>query len=479
MKKMYKFSGLFALLLVFILSGTVLASGKKPSEERLYVYSDSSVYKTMLGVKHEFKGAFSTKGVARAKALEKLGLIKTEKVEEFNISAPPSSKCGDGYCQGFESILSCPSDCGGDEEDPVLTREYYPSDQYPWGIEMVNGGSGGDNVVVAILDTGIDKSHLDLKYIDCFETLDNSVGMVCDDGNGHGTHVAGTVLAMGGDDGLGIYGVAPQADLMVGKVLYDDGTGWGDDLVVAIYEAVDRGANIISMSLGSVVSTQATQDAVRYANDNDVLVIAASGNYGDNIETINYPAAYKEVVAVGAIDANKNVTSFSIPGSIDDQNDEIISDGEIEFAAPGYNVYSTFLGGRYAYGSGTSMATPHISGLAAKLWQGNGSFTRSYLRDLAVDISDTGYDIYTGYGMPVAPVFTCADNEINCGGVCKVPACSSDLTCDDGDSATIDTCVNPGTCEASCQNSTQVAVCGNRTCDPGETWSTCPRDCKK
>ena len=461
------------MMFVFVASSVVLAAPNSQATDRVYILSDSAIYKTMLGVNHEFKGLFSTKGVKRAKALEKLGLIKTAPVGIFTVSAPPN-KCGDGDCQGYENELSCPVDCAS----VIGSRDYYPSTQYPWGVEMVNGGSGGDGILVAVLDTGL-ASHPDLSSVACISTL---ITPSCVDGHGHGTHVAGTILANGGDDGLGIYGVAPQAELLAIKVLDDEGSGYGDDVAEGITTAVDMGAKIISMSLGSLLPDPGILEAVQYAFANEVLVVAASGNYFYGTETMSYPGAYAEVVGVGAIDSSKNITYFSIPGLLDDGDDSTIVEGEIEFAAPGYSVESTYLSDRYASMSGTSMATPHVAALAAKLWQGNALDTRAYLKSIAIDIAGDGYDISSGYGMPVAPVstLTCADNEITCDGVCTVPACTVS-SCNDGDTSTTDTCINPDSCDAVCEYAipSTGSVCGDKVCEGDETWATCPRDCKR
>ncbi|MFZ5815872.1 MAG: S8 family serine peptidase, partial [Bacillota bacterium] len=231
----------------------------------------------------------------------------------------------------------------------------------------------------------------------------------CDDGHGHGTHVTGTVAAAGGQDGKGIFGVAPDASIYSYKVLADNGFGYADDIARAIMYAADRGANIISMSLGSSSPSSLELDAILYANSKGVLVIAAAGNSGPEADTIGYPAGFKEVVAVASLNPDEVVSYYSSRG-IDDGDDTSIVDREVEVSGPGRSVISTYKDGAYYTMSGTSMATPHIAGLAAKMWQGSASATRSWLVSRAqnhditeaeqINNAGTGYDIAAGYGLP-------------------------------------------------------------------------------
>jgi subtilisin len=226
-------------------------------------------------------------------------------------------------------------------------------------------------------------------------------GGSCSDGNGHGTHVAGTILADGGSDGLGVYGLAPEARLLAYKVCGNSGC-WGDDIAAAIDYAGDaaRGdADIVSMSLSGNGESSLIRDAI--ARNAHLLIVAAAGNDGPAENSIDYPAAN---VAVGAIDATFAVASFCSRG-IDDGN-ATIGAREVELGAPGVAVESTWNDRGYRYLSGTSMATPHVSGLAAKLWQGDAVATRALLRSLAEDIWDIGYDTATGFGLPRLPALT-------------------------------------------------------------------------
>jgi len=378
-----------------------------------YILSDNPILKTLLGVNHQFDGVFSTElSATQLGWLRRLG-VKTEPVRIYTIVGKPT--CNDnGDCEPeLGENPSCP-DCKNGEEEPVC----YPSSQYPWGIGKVNGGSGGAGVIVAVLDTGVDQDHPDLKARigDCVTEVTHfrPDTKSCEDGQGHGTHVSGTVLADGGPGGQGIFGVAPEAELMVVKVCDKRGWCYGDDIAAGIRYAADNGASIISMSFGSDLSDSQILVAVDYAVGQGVLPVAAGGNSGPAEDSIIYPAAYDKVMGIAAIDPDELVASWSSRGL--SNGDDVIDERELDLAAPGVDVESTWNDGCYHIGNGTSMATPHVSGLAAKLWDvadgtldglGNADATREYL-DFAVvedlyELEHEGHDIYTGFGLPIAP----------------------------------------------------------------------------
>lgn len=238
----------------------------------------------------------------------------------------------------------------------------------PYGIEMINTPSlwpdtQGENVVVAILDTGCDVSHPDLREriiggrnFTSIDFRDYS------DSHYHGTHVAGIIAAS--LNGMGVVGVAPEVKLLILKVLDESGTGSYESLINAIhYARTWRGpyqemVRIISMSLGGPDDVSELHEAIKMAVNSGILIVCAAGNSGDGSDRTNetaYPGFYNEVVSVGAVDENKNLAPFSNTNE------------EIDFVAPGVNVLSTYPGNRLATLSGTSMATPHVSGGAALL----------------------------------------------------------------------------------------------------------------
>ena len=392
-------------LFVVIISMTLLFStftltesfAAKPSQSD-WVYlikSNDQGLKNMFGVRHNFDVGFTTfLNERQAAALERAGL-GIEKVPLYDISKPPS---------GCDPWPDCKNG-GGDDGGSDTTRTVVPTTQIPWGIDKIYRDtqtipSGGDGIKVAVLDTGVNKDHLDLKnrIVDCKDfTKGPNVKNTCQDDNGHGTHVAGTILADGGSDGLGIYGVAPGASLMAYKVCAS--SCWTDDIAKAIDTAGSKGANIISMSLGGDSESSLIRDAIN--RNSHVLIIAAAGNDGPANGSIDYPGANANVVAVGAIDSGISVPDWSSRGI--NNGDYVISEREVEFGAPGVSVYSTWNDGTYNTISGTSMATPHVSGLAAKVWQGTAQDTRTYLNGLASDIWTAGDDTATGFGLPQIP----------------------------------------------------------------------------
>jgi subtilisin len=266
--------------------------------------------------------------------------------------------------------------------------------------------SGGSDVTVAVLDTGY-RPHpdLDQRVVDCKDFSQRKASVVedtCEDTNGHGSHVAGIIAADGGVDHLGIYGVAPEASLYIYKVCGKNGSCWADDIATAVTHAVDAGAHVLNLSLGADNSSTLIADAIAYAADKNVLVVAAAGNDGPYEDSIDYPAALETVVAVGALDETATIATWSSRGINESTTQGIIEERDIELAAPGVNVESTYYTGGYAILSGTSMASPHIAGLAAKLWQGDAVATRDLLRSLTlpVDLGESGDDNAYGWGLP-------------------------------------------------------------------------------
>ena len=242
------------------------------------------------------------------------------------------------------------------------------TDERPYGIdqikapEMWDQAERGKGVVIAILDTGIDVTHPDLKdrIIDGRNfTLEGRVNDITDR-NGHGTHVAGTIA--GSEDGEGVIGVAPEADLLICKVLDKDGSGDYRGITQAIRWATRwRGPNgekvrIINMSLGGPVPNERQYDAILQACGEGILVVVASGNEGDQDESsleLGWPAGYNECITVSACDETKKLAPFSSNSK------------EVDVMAPGVDVLSTYPVGKYAVLSGTSMATPHVAGALA------------------------------------------------------------------------------------------------------------------
>ena len=303
------------------------------------------------------------------------------------------------------------------------------SQKTPWGIKAIYNNSsltstsGGNGINIAVLDTGVNRNHTDL--VNRVEQCKNFTGSTtvinnsCSDGNGHGTHVAGTALADGGSDKSGVYGVAPAADLWAYKVLSNSGSGSSDDIAAAIRHAADQAVStgtktVINMSLGSSANNSLISSAVNYAYSKGVLIVAAAGNSGYSQGTIGYPGALVNVVAVAALEnvqqnGTYRVANFSSRGYASTDGDYVIQQGDVEISAPGAAIYSTWHNGGYNTISGTSMASPHVAGLAAKVWAQNPSWSHTQLRTnlqnraKAVDIKGgygaaTGDDYASGFG---------------------------------------------------------------------------------
>lgn len=268
-----------------------------------------------------------------------------------------------------------------------------------WGSDMLKApevwarGYTGQGVVVAVIDTGVDYNHIDLRnniwtntreitgngidddgngYIDDdrgWNFVDNTNNVL--DKNGHGTHVSGTIA--GENNGTGVTGIAYNAKIMPVKVLTDTGSGSYSAIANGIYYAVNNGANVINLSLGGDFPNSTLQSAIEFANRKGVTVVMAAGNNG--IPFISYPAAYanKTGLAVGAVDANNNIADFSNrPGLT-----------QLAYVtAPGVDIYSSVPGDQYANYSGTSMATPHVAGVVALMLSANPNLTPDQIRQI-------------------------------------------------------------------------------------------------
>lgn len=266
-----------------------------------------------------------------------------------------------------------------------------------WGLKYINVESAwnytkGEDVKVAVLDTGINLSHPDLidNIVLAKDFTGSPVG--AEDVAGHGTHCAGIIAGV--DNGLGIIGVAPSAKLYAGKVLGDNGNGSYDWIIKGIQWAMENDVDIISMSLGSAgAPPRQLHKVIKQAYKQGILMIAATGN--ENGE-VCYPAAYDEVIAVSATDDKGVRANFSNYGL------------ENEIAAPGVEILSTYKNKGYARLSGTSMATPIISGAAAlymshykNMFQARPTVmeVHDFLIESVTDVGEIGRDNLYGAGI--------------------------------------------------------------------------------
>ncbi|MET1159529.1 MAG: S8 family peptidase [Thermoprotei archaeon] len=412
-------SGILALILVVaIMLSITTALAHTP---------DTTKIRVIVGVKHDYDFA-----KARAE-LTKLGTVVNEisQIRAIVLEVPRVA---------FEHIKNMPFVRYVEEDKIVIAYRGPPitppgksgesttqNYEFDWNEKMINAtdvwaeynSTYGDAaygyhavIQVAVVDTGIDYDHPDLEgaVTWCFTTYytrgkaafysiyEGTDVSNCDDKNDHGTHVAGIIAARLND--AGVAGVAPKVVLYAIRVLLPDGTGYVSDVAQGISEAVDGpdntpgtedDADVISMSLGGPDS-QTLYEAVKYAYSYGVVLVAAAGNEG--ADQPSYPAAYSEVIAVGAIDQNYQVPDWS------NRNPDVV--------APGVDVMSTIPDGGYDTMSGTSMACPHVSGtvaliqalrLAAGLSKLTPDEVMQLLRNTAIDLGDPGYDSLYGYGL--------------------------------------------------------------------------------
>lgn len=239
----------------------------------------------------------------------------------------------------------------------------------------------GEGVTVAVLDTGIDLNHDDLKAN--ILPGKNFVNPNHDpqDDNGHGSHVAGIICANNNE--IGMVGVAPKTKIVPVKVLDRNGSGTLDNVAHGIRWAADQGVDFITMSLGSPRPVPQVHEAIKYAQAKGIVTWCAAGNAGKTRQ-IFYPAAYPETVGIGAIDESFNRADFSCTGP------------DLDFLAPGVKIFSTVPDNWYAVLSGTSMANPFAVGISCLLL----SYKRLKNLDLKLETNLDYINFLKGYTVP-------------------------------------------------------------------------------
>jgi len=308
------------------------------------------------------------------------------------------------------------------EEDKIISVKLTPNDPYfsssgswgqayydLWGLHTINASaawdtSTGAGIVVAVVDTGIDYNHPDISanVVPGWDFVGASVGNP-QQGNdpidhfGHGTHVAGTIAAVG-NNGIGVIGVAWRAKIMPVKGLDDSGSGSDSTMAPAIEYAANNGADVINASWGGAGTSQTIADAVDYAYNMGLVFVTSAGNDNDNADNY-YPANLWDVITVAASDPTDALASFSNWGD------------KIDVAAPGVDILSlraagtsmgTPLNDDYTRADGTSMAAPHVSGLAALILAAHPEYSneevRQAIRISADNLGQPGFDMNFGYG---------------------------------------------------------------------------------
>lgn len=251
---------------------------------------------------------------------------------------------------------------------------------------------GTPSTIVAVIDSGVNVDHPDLvgRILDGYDFVNDDEEAF--DDHGHGTHIAG-LIAANANNGTGSAGLCPLCSILPIKVLNASNVGTWSDVAAGIVYAVDHGAQIINLSLGGTSNAPVVQAAVAYATEHDVLIVAAAGN--SRSDTLFYPAALEDAIAVSATRQDDTRWSLSNYGAW------------VDVAAPGYTIYSTYHDlnnyyGGYIFMSGTSMAAPHVAGLAGLLLSQNPERTATDLRrillETADDLGEPGVDVDFGSG---------------------------------------------------------------------------------
>ena len=294
------------------------------------------------------------------------------------------------------------------EEDQLVQLDGQTAN---WGYSSLNipnrvpTSLSGKGVKIAIIDSGIDKNHPDLKVsggtcVLDLVTSDTGCSGSYDDDNGHGTHIAGIIGAQ--DNEIGVVGVAPGASLYAVKALDDEGFGTTSSILAALDWSITQGMDIVNLSLTTPNNDLALREMINKVYKKGILIVAAAGNE-DHVtgleENVLYPAKYNQVIAVSALGKNNKLIATSSVGK------------EIELTAPGGNIFSTVpieldtYGAKDGYSSmsGTSMASPFVVGMAALYMEKYPALTHEEIRELlqnnALDLGEAGKDTQFGYGL--------------------------------------------------------------------------------
>lgn len=243
----------------------------------------------------------------------------------------------------------------------------------PYGITMVQANQVSDAnataMKVCVIDTGYLLNHADLPSSGVTGASFQGHGNWFTDGNGHGTHVAGTMVAL--NNNIGVVGVLPSGLVGLHNVkIFNDSGNWtnASNLIQAIQSCQNAGAKVVNMSLGGGSSNTTERNAMNNFTNSGMLLVAAAGNAGNT--SLSYPASYDAVMSVAAVDSNKNLANFSQRNA------------QVEISGPGVNVASTWSDGGYRSISGTSMASPHVAGVAALVWSNHPQCTNTQIRNV-------------------------------------------------------------------------------------------------
>lgn len=351
------FSAIF--LIVYILSTTLVNAKVDVGNKEKNSISIEQPYLIGLKEKADTEKFLDRKLISK-KAYKKFRTAKLVAVKLSSDEVQDLVKDGDVSFVEPDATVSIASVGDVSKKHNLIKTMKKDNQTIPWGLQSIGAdislknNSEGRKIKIAVFDTGV-SNHPDLKVKRGVSFVDYTSSYT--DDNGHGTHVIGTIAAE--NNKAGIVGVAPESEIYAVKILDQNGSGSYSQIIDAINWAIDNKIDIINMSFGGTENSQALHNAIIAANNSGILVIAAAGNSGAGEETESFPARYPEVMSIGSVDQSLSRASYSSTGA------------EIDLVAPGSQILSTTSDDEYGVMSGTSMATPHVSGSAAVLWSNN------------------------------------------------------------------------------------------------------------
>lgn len=305
-----------------------------------------------------FKKRFRKK-IAQEILLKASGAVKIKHLKLTNSTAVRLPRHAEKALRKKDEILRIDEDIviyAPRKKAKSKKKHSQPPQELTWGIDRIEADlawekTEGSKIKVAILDTGIDLGHPDLR-----KNIKGNINIIkpgkrAKDDNGHGTHIAGVIAAVNND--IGVIGTGPKIHLYAVKILDKKGRGWLSDLIEGLDWCIDNEMQVVNMCFGSTFDNQSFHDAIIGAYQAGITLVASAGNNGEYGGVIEYPAKYAETIAVSAVDQYGNFAYFSSFGP------------EIDLTAPGVDIKSTYKKGSYEIMSGTSMSAPHVTGVVA------------------------------------------------------------------------------------------------------------------